>query len=54
MLTEWHEFTELDWDSIARCASGGALVVDTRNILDRDMVTAARLAYLGNGTADGY
>ena len=54
VLTEWPEFNELDWDSIARCAEGGAVVVDTRNILDRDTVTAAQLAYLGNGAADGY
>lgn len=54
VLTEWPEFNELDWDSIARCAEGGAVVVDTRNILDRSIVTAAQLAYLGNGTPDGY
>ena len=54
VLTEWPEFNELDWDSIARCAEGGAVVVDTRNILDREILTAAQLAYLGNGTAGGY
>jgi UDPglucose 6-dehydrogenase len=54
VLTEWPEFNELDWESIARCAEGGAVVVDTRNILDRENVVAAQLAYLGNGTADGY
>lgn len=54
VLTEWREFTELDWESIARCAAGGAVVVDTRNIVKRDVVTAAQLTYLGNGTAHGY
>ena len=54
VLTEWPEFNELDWDSIARCAESGAVVVDTRNILDRRIVTAAQLAYLGNGRPDGY
>lgn len=54
VLTEWPEFNELDWESIARCAEGGAVVVDTRNILSRELVVAAQLAYLGNGTADGY
>lgn len=54
VLTEWPEFNELDWDSIARCAEGGAVVVDTRNILNRSVVTAAHLAYQGNGRPDGY
>jgi UDPglucose 6-dehydrogenase len=54
VLTEWPEFNELDWESIARCAEGGAVVVDTRNILNREDVVAAQLAYLGNGTAGGY
>lgn len=54
VLTEWPEFNELDWESIARCAEGGAVVVDTRNILSPEIVIAAQLAYLGNGTAGGY
>ncbi len=54
VLTEWPEFTELDWESIARCAECGAVVVDTRNVLDQRTVTAAQLVYLGNGTAGGY
>jgi UDPglucose 6-dehydrogenase len=54
ILTEWPEFGELDWESIARCADGGAVVVDTRNVVDREAVTAAQLAYLGNGTTGGY
>lgn len=54
VLTEWPEFSELDWDSIARCAAGGAVVLDTRNILDRDAVTTSALVCLGNGTAHGY
>jgi UDPglucose 6-dehydrogenase len=54
VLTEWPEFNELDWESIARCAEGGAVVVDTRNILSPELVIAAQLAYLGNGTAGGY
>ena len=54
VLTEWREFSELDWDSIARCAAGGAVVIDTRNILDHDAVTSAQLLCLGNGTAHSY
>jgi UDPglucose 6-dehydrogenase len=54
VLTDWREFSELDWDSIARCAAGGAVVIDTRNILDRDAVTSSQLLCLGNGTTPGY
>ena len=54
VLTEWPDFTGLDWESIRRCAAGDAVVVDTRNIVDHTAVAAARLAYFGNGTAHGY
>lgn len=54
VLTEWPDFAALDWDAIARCAATGAVVVDTRNIVDRRAVGGARLACLGNGTPGGY
>lgn len=54
VLTEWPEFGELDWDSIGRCAGRGAVVIDTRNILDHDSVTRSQLLYLGNGTMHSY
>lgn len=54
VLTEWPDFAELDWEAVARCAAAGAVVVDTRNIVDRGAVGEARLACLGNGTPGGY
>ncbi|MGV0834439.1 UDP-glucose dehydrogenase family protein [Mycolicibacterium thermoresistibile] len=53
VLTEWPEFRDLDWSFIAEQAPG-AVLVDTRNLLDRAAVTEAGLSYLGNGTAPGY
>jgi UDPglucose 6-dehydrogenase len=54
VLTEWPEFVDLDWASIGRDAATGAVVVDTRNLLARDLVGDSQLGYLGNGTAAGY
>jgi UDPglucose 6-dehydrogenase len=54
VLTEWPDFVELDWDSIGRDAASSAVVVDTRNILDRNMIGESSLAYMGNGVAGGY
>ncbi|AFM17468.1 putative UDP-glucose 6-dehydrogenase [Mycolicibacterium chubuense NBB4] len=53
VLTEWPQFRDLDWAAVADQAPG-AVVVDTRNLLDRDVVEAAGLHYLGNGRADGF
>lgn len=52
VLTEWPEFRELNWTVIARHAAGAA-VVDTRNLLDRPVVEACGLHYLGNGIPHG-
>ncbi|WP_165759289.1 hypothetical protein [Mycolicibacter longobardus] len=38
----------------ARCAALGAVVIDTRNIVDRGAVGGARMACLGNGTPGGH
>ncbi|KLO29680.1 UDP-glucose 6-dehydrogenase [Mycolicibacter heraklionensis] len=54
VLTEWPDFAELDWEAVSRCAAAGAVVVDTRNIVDRRAVRGARMACLGNGTPGGY
>src|SRR5579884_2743666 len=48
VVTEWPEFVDLDWDEVAR-RMRGRLVVDGRNCLDRDGVTAAGLIYEGMG-----
>lgn len=53
VLTEWPEFRELDWAFVAEQAPG-AVLVDTRNLLNRAAVIEAGLTYLGNGTAAGY
>jgi UDPglucose 6-dehydrogenase len=53
VLTEWPEYRELDWSRIAEQAPG-AVVVDTRNVLDPAGPTGAGLSYLGNGTPSGY
>ncbi|MBO0864267.1 MAG: UDP-glucose/GDP-mannose dehydrogenase family protein [Mycobacterium sp.] len=54
VLTEWPEFSDLDWDTIGQCAAPGAVVIDTRNILDGNVVRGCELICLGNGTARGY
>jgi UDPglucose 6-dehydrogenase len=54
VLTEWPEFGELDWDAIERRVAPGAVVIDTRNIVDREAVTGSQLVCLGNGTVGGY
>lgn len=53
VLTEWPEFCDLDWPLIGEQAPG-AVVVDTRNLLDSTMITEAGLRYLGNGTPSGF
>jgi len=53
VLTEWPQFTELDWRAVAREAPG-AVVVDTRNVLDGHRIAALGLTYLGNGVPQGF
>ncbi|ETW25629.1 hypothetical protein [Mycobacterium gastri] len=53
MLTEWPQFRDLDWHSIAREAPV-AVVLDTRNLLDPAGIRAAGLTYLGNGVPRGF
>lgn len=53
LLTEWPEFRDLNWSVIAHNAAD-ALVVDTRNLLDRSTVEGSGLGYLGNGVAQGF
>ncbi|HEX3240155.1 MAG TPA: UDP-glucose/GDP-mannose dehydrogenase family protein [Solirubrobacterales bacterium] len=50
LVTEWPEFSELDWaDAAARMAR--PLVVDGRNFLDAEALVAAGFEYEGIGTA---
>jgi UDPglucose 6-dehydrogenase len=53
VLTEWPEFRDLDWPQIAEQAPG-AVVVDTRNLLDANVLGDAGLTYVGNGTPGGF
>ncbi|MCV7288727.1 UDP-glucose/GDP-mannose dehydrogenase family protein [Mycolicibacterium wolinskyi] len=53
VFTEWPEFCDLDWRQIAEQAPG-AVVVDTRNLLEPRMIRDAGLPYLGNGTVSGF
>jgi UDPglucose 6-dehydrogenase len=48
LVTEWPQFLELDWSSVA-AAMSGTVVIDGRNALDADAVRAAGLDYEGIG-----
>ena len=48
LVTEWPEFSELDWSAMAD-AMAGTLVVDGRNVLDPAAVVGAGLVYEGIG-----
>ena len=48
LVTEWEEFIGLDWSEVA-ARMAGTLVLDGRNALDREAVTAAGLTYEGIG-----
>jgi len=53
LVTEWAEFKELDWGTTAEAMSG-TLIIDGRNALDAEAITAAGLIYEGIGrTRDG-
>lgn len=54
VVTEWSDFAGLDGGCISRCAPSGAVVLDTRNALNRTVVAKAKLVCRGNGTPDGY
>jgi len=48
LVTEWGEFKELDWATVAERMSG-TLIIDGRNALDADAIRAAGLVYEGIG-----
>ena len=48
ILTDWAEFRSVDLATV-RTAMKGSLVFDGRNVLDRQLVEAAGLAYMGVG-----
>jgi UDPglucose 6-dehydrogenase len=53
VLTEWPEFSSLDWAAVAEQAPD-AVVVDTRNVADPEAVGRAGLRYVANGRPGGY
>ncbi|OBE95793.1 UDP-glucose 6-dehydrogenase [Mycolicibacterium elephantis] len=53
VLTEWPEFRGLNWALIGE-QSPGAVVVDTRNLLDPASLADTGLRYLGNGIPSGF
>jgi UDPglucose 6-dehydrogenase len=52
LVTEWPEFTELDFREVAAAMRGNVLV-DGRNLFDPDAVRHAGLVYEGIGRAAG-
>ena len=52
IVTEWPEFSELDWAAVAK-RMAGRLVVDGRNCVDPRAVVGAGLEYEGIGRANG-
>jgi UDPglucose 6-dehydrogenase len=48
LVTEWPEFSELDWSDVARLMRGRT-VIDGRNALDPQSIAAAGLTYEGIG-----
>ena len=52
LVTEWPEFSELDWVS-ARDSMATAVLIDGRNYLDAGELRAAGFAYEGIGRPDG-
>jgi UDPglucose 6-dehydrogenase len=49
VFTEWPEFAKLDLAAMAAVARPGAVVVDTRNLLEPDLVRESGLEYDGVG-----
>jgi UDPglucose 6-dehydrogenase len=52
ILTEWPDFRVLDWSRIA-AAVRQPIIVDTRNLLDPDVMRRAKLEWTGVGRSAG-
>ena len=48
LVTEWPEFTQLDWAKV-RTVTRGSAIVDGRNALDPSAITAAGFRYTSFG-----
>jgi UDPglucose 6-dehydrogenase len=53
IATEWPEFAKVNLDEVAGLAKPGAVLVDTRNLLDPGAVRGAGLRYDGVGRPNG-
>jgi UDPglucose 6-dehydrogenase len=53
VLTEWDEFKRLDWSYLAEMMAGDA-VVDTRNLLDPQLILGVGLSWQGIGRPKAY
>jgi UDPglucose 6-dehydrogenase len=51
ILTEWPEFRQLDWQRLASLSTDPR-VIDTRNLLDPDVLNRAELTWAGVGRGD--
>jgi UDPglucose 6-dehydrogenase len=49
VVTEWHEFTELDWARVREVMTGPGIIYDGRNCLDAAAVRSAGLTYMAVG-----
>jgi UDPglucose 6-dehydrogenase len=53
VLTEWHQFVDLDWSAIAEQAPDATLL-DARNLLNPYKIEQIGLRYVGNGRPMGF
>ncbi|MBF6164857.1 UDP-glucose/GDP-mannose dehydrogenase family protein [Streptomyces gardneri] len=53
ILTEWPEFRSLDWSRLATDVDR-AVIVDTRNLLDEQLLSGTEFTLLGNGTVGSF
>lgn len=49
ILVEWDEFKSIDLTELARIVNPGALIIDTRDVLDHSKTESAGLKYVGIG-----
>ncbi len=54
LVTEWPQYSDLDWDGVIAGMAGPRLVVDGRNVLDGDVIRSAggRFESIGRGSAN--
>jgi UDPglucose 6-dehydrogenase len=48
LVTDWQQFNELDYSTMAQ-SMNSPIIIDGRNVLDREMLVQAGFQYLGIG-----